>query len=104
MGSWGRSYYFTSAQGDADLMDDVGAKLWNLGFTPHVFKRSGTRHSKGVDIALTNEMLSHAFRDNYDSAALVSGDGDYVPLVEEVKRIGKRVHVWFFDDKCLSPK
>jgi len=28
--------------------------------------------------ALTKDMLSHAFRDNYEVAVLVAGDGDYV--------------------------
>lgn len=48
-------------------------------------------------------MLSHAFRGNYDAAILISGDGDYVPVVEEVKRLGKRVHVAFFQSQGLSP-
>jgi uncharacterized LabA/DUF88 family protein len=41
-------------------------------------------------------MLTHAFMNNYDTAVLVAGDGDYVPLVEEVKRFGKRVVLHFF--------
>jgi uncharacterized LabA/DUF88 family protein len=36
-------------------------------------------------------------RRNFDTAMLVAGDGDYVPLVEEVKRLGKRVHVHFIE-------
>jgi uncharacterized protein (TIGR00288 family) len=83
---------------------EVEQALWSLGFTPQVFRRDKGRGSKGVDIALTKEMLSHAFRDNYDAAALVAADADYVPLVDEVKRLGKRVHVWFFNAPCLSPK
>ena len=39
--------------------------------------------AKGVDIALTTDMLSNAFLGNYDVAVLVAGDGDYVPLVEQ---------------------
>ena len=57
---------------------------------------------KGVDISLAKDLLSHAFLDNYDYAILYSGDGDYVPLVEEVKRIGKNVMVCFFDTDCLN--
>lgn len=40
-------------------------------------------------------MLSHAFRGNYEIARLFAGDGDYIPLIEEVKRLGKRVEVCF---------
>jgi uncharacterized LabA/DUF88 family protein len=32
-------------------------------------------------------------------AVLIAGDGDYVPLLEEVKRLGKVVYVVFFRDK-----
>ena len=37
---------------------------------------------------------------------LVARDGDYVPLVEEVKRLGELVHVAFFGEKVrgLSPE
>ena len=48
-------------------------------------------------------MLSHAFRDNYEVAVLVAGDGDYVPVVQEVQRLGKIVFVWFFENEGLNP-
>jgi uncharacterized LabA/DUF88 family protein len=48
-------------------------------------------------------MLSHAFLGNYRTAVLMAGDGDYVPLVQEVQRLGKRVVVWFFDGDFTSP-
>src|SRR5207249_1613714 len=71
--------------------------LRSLRFDPQVFKRlSGTQKSKGVDIALTKDMLSHAFLGNYQNAVLIAGDADYIPLVEEVKRRGKRVFLAFF--------
>jgi uncharacterized LabA/DUF88 family protein len=50
-------------------------------------------------IALTKDMLANAFNNNYDVAVLVTGDGDYVPVVEEVKRLGKTVYLTFFEDK-----
>ena len=57
-----------------------------------------------MDIALTKDMLSHAFLGNYGVAVLVAGDGDYVPLIGEVKRLGKRVHLVFFEGEGLNPK
>jgi uncharacterized LabA/DUF88 family protein len=91
-----RSFYYTSAVGGDDVLRLVREQIWALGFEPHVFRKDKQNNqSKGVDIALTKDMLSHAFRDNYDAAVLVSGDGDYVPLVEEVKRLGKQVIVNF---------
>jgi uncharacterized LabA/DUF88 family protein len=47
-------------------------------------------------------MLGHAYRDDYDVAVLFAGDGDYVPLVEEVKRLGKGVRVASFEGSGLS--
>ena len=49
-----------------------------------------------MDIQLATDMLSNGFSDNYDIAILVAGDADYVPLIEEVQRLGKLVYVTFF--------
>ena len=98
-----RSFYYTSAVGDEQTIQQIREHLWNLGFEPHVFKKAKqSLKAKGVDIALTKDMLSHAFRGNYDAAVLVAGDGDYLPLVEEVKRLGKQVFVNFIG-QCTSP-
>jgi uncharacterized LabA/DUF88 family protein len=91
-----RSFYYTSCVGSEEALDEVRDQLWTLRFEPHVFKKDKqSQKTKGVDIALTKDMLSHAFRGNYEIARLFAGDGDYVPLVEEVKRLGKRVEVCF---------
>jgi uncharacterized LabA/DUF88 family protein len=93
-----RAYYYSSVVGDDDKLMTVRPSLRHLGFEPRVFKKpTGAAKSKGVDITLTKDMLSHAFQDHYDDAVLIAGDGDYVPLVEEVKRQGKRVYVGFFE-------
>lgn len=93
-----RAMYYTSMVGDDDAIKNVEGRLWALGSSPAVFKKARRNlKAKGVDIALTKDMLSHAYLDNYDVAVLMAGDGDYVPLVEEVKRLGKRVHLAFFD-------
>jgi len=46
---------------------------------------------KGTDVKLATDLLSLAFHDAYDVAVLVSGDSDYVEVVEEVQRLGKIV-------------
>lgn len=91
-----RSFYYASVDGGDDVRADAREKIRNLGFEPHVFsydKHVGANNA--ADIALTRDMLSHAFRGNYEIAVLVSGGGEYVPIVEEVKSLGKRVHVHF---------
>jgi uncharacterized LabA/DUF88 family protein len=99
-----RSYYYTSVVGDEDKITSIKTALWNLGFQPEVYKKKkqGDK-AKGVDIALTKDLLSHAYRNNYDAAVLVAGDGDYVPLVEEVKRLGKILYLVFFLNNGLNP-
>lgn len=46
---------------------------------------------KGVDILIATDMLTAALRNCYDTAILVSGDGDFVEVLEEIKRAGKQV-------------
>ena len=99
-----RSYYYASVQGDVDKIEDVEDTLWGWGFTPRVFKKNKGEKAKGVDITLAKDMLSHAFLDHYEVVCLLAGDGDYVPLVEEVKRQGKRVICCFFKESGLNPK
>ena len=44
---------------------------------------------KAVDVKLAVDLLE--FVDIYDTAIIVSGDGDYVPAVQAVKNRGKQV-------------
>jgi uncharacterized LabA/DUF88 family protein len=100
-----RSYYYTSMTGNRERMDEVRKNLRDIGFHPEVFnKPQGRTKSKGVDITLAKDMLSHCFHGNYDVAVLFAGDGDYVPLVTEVKRMGKVVYLAFFEHSGLSPE
>ena len=46
---------------------------------------------KAVDVMITVDMLSMAYRDDYDVAYLLSADGDFTPVVAEVRRTGRKV-------------
>ena len=46
---------------------------------------------KGVDVRLATEMLNLAWKDVYDTAIIVTGDGDFADAVELVKELGKHV-------------
>ena len=83
--------------------------------------RNGVHVEKGVDIYLAVDMLRYAFDDTYDTAILVSGDGDFASAVSAVRDLGKHVeHAYFrtgesthlrescdvrvdLDDKILEP-
>lgn len=46
---------------------------------------------KAVDVQLAVSLVSMAVDDYYDTAYILSADGDYTPAVEKVKSIGKNV-------------
>ncbi len=50
-----------------------------------------TYTEKQVDVQIAVDLLSMAQRDEYDTAYLLSADGDFVPAVKEAKRVGKCV-------------
>ena len=52
---------------------------------------------------MTVDILTHTFQNNIDIVYLLSGDGDYIPLINEVMRAGKQVYVAAFSSG-LSPK
>ncbi len=51
---------------------------------------------KGDDIHLATDMIVLASKNAYDTAVLVSGDGDFVPAVKAVQEMGKRVENYYF--------
>ncbi|HEY83170.1 MAG TPA: NYN domain-containing protein [Dehalococcoidia bacterium] len=53
-------------------------------------------YEKGIDVQLTTDMLTHAYKDNYDVAILVAGDSDFAPALQAVKDSGKHVEVALF--------
>lgn len=91
-----RSYYFTSAMGDDDRLVGLEEEIRSHGFeAPRVYKRTKGRASKRVDIAMASEMLVHGFRDNFDTAIVVTGDEDFVPAIDALASLGKRVVLWY---------
>lgn len=53
---------------------------------------------KGVDIDLATDMLRLAYNNAYDTAVIVTGDGDFVSAVTGVKDMGKHVENANFSD------
>ena len=100
-----RATLYTYISGDNKSVDSISNEIKALKFRPHLgshlpehlfpkvfWKPRGTK-GKGVDIQLTVDVLTHAYRDNYDILYLISGDGDFKPLIEEAMRAGKQVYV-----------
>ena len=60
---------------------------------PCVFRKIKGKKAKGVDIQLTVDILTNVYMDNIDTVYLISGDGDYKPVIEEVIRHGKNIYI-----------
>lgn len=51
---------------------------------------------KGDDINIATDMVGLAYENAYDTAILVSGDGDFVPAIKRVQKLGKSVENVYF--------
>jgi uncharacterized protein (TIGR00288 family) len=51
---------------------------------------------KKVDINIAIDVVSLAYEDAYDTAVMVTGDGDFLPVVKKIKDLGKDVELWAF--------
>lgn len=111
-----RTYYYNAAYNQSDDPPEYANQLrylTKLRKTPYLAVKLGrlekrtTREKttyyteKGVDIAIAVDMLKFAYSDSYDTAILITGDGDFVSALEEVQNLGKHVENAYFE-KGLS--
>ena len=95
----GRVTYYDGLPGDTEKAELK--KYWDaiellpdvhLGFG--ALKGLGRKvRQKGVDTLIAVDMLVGAFSELFDIAILVAGDGDFTPVVEEVRRRGVMIVV-----------
>lgn len=86
-----------SVEYDFDPDGNLEKNEWRGFLYPKVFKKDKTSSkTKSVDINLTIDMLRHSNDVKFDIILLISGDGDYLPLVDEVTKQGKQVWVAAF--------
>lgn len=57
---------------------------------------------KKIDVVMAVDMISNAYENAYDTAILVSGDGDFLPVVSKLKQLNKRVEIWGFKDMIAN--
>jgi uncharacterized LabA/DUF88 family protein/cold shock CspA family protein len=74
--------------------DDV---LLREGITTHYLPLGSEGNEKGIDVWLALEAYELALHKNFDVIALITGDGDYVPLVRKLNTLGTRVAVFSWD-------
>jgi hypothetical protein len=76
--------------------------LMHAGIDPKYVPMSQAQGEKGVDISLALDALQVGLEDKIDIAVLVTGDGDFVPLVRALMKNGVRVaavHFQYENDK-----
>ena len=107
-----RTYYYTSMVGSDQDIVDVKRTLASFVFSsrgddggiesqvvPVVFKKPRqSQKTRNVDIQVVIDVMRFAFTDEVERVYLVSGDGDYLPLLDEVMRRGKQVEVLALSD------
>jgi len=111
-----RPTYYTYVVGDTQRVGAMESQIRHLHFahhrnsilptqlTPRVFKKDNrSARAKGVDIAMVVDILGHVHANNVDTVLLLSGDGDYVPLIAEIQRACKQCYVSAFSDG-LNPR
>jgi uncharacterized LabA/DUF88 family protein len=104
-----RASYYTFAVGTDDYIDSIRDDIKKLTFNkdstsilpsllrPYVFKKDKiSRKSKGVDIQMTVDILTNVYNDNLDTVLLITGDGDFLPVINEIIRHGKQVYLASF--------
>ncbi len=65
-------------------------------FLGHMIRVGGDFYEKGVDVLIAVHLIHEAFRNSYDTAILVSADGDFAPAVRAVQDLGKVVENAYF--------
>jgi uncharacterized LabA/DUF88 family protein len=71
-------------------LEDAGVKV----FTRELSGRAGYRREKGVDVLIGVDMIKKCLLDEEcDVCVLLSGDADFIPVVDLVKERGKEVIV-----------
>ncbi len=61
---------------------------------PHCRSAFSEHEQKGVDVGIATHMLKLAYSNSFEQALLCSGDGDFAPLVTDLRdTLGKRVSV-----------
>jgi uncharacterized LabA/DUF88 family protein len=109
-----RASYYTSITGDENLIqkakDDIADVLYEFSYdpdpsvpagsaqiVPFVFKKDKkSQKTRNVDINIIIDTMRHSLSLDLEIIYILSGDGDYLPLIQEIMRHGKTVYLSAF--------
>lgn len=116
-----RILYYTSVIGDDQRIAAVRDQLAAIEYTCHpdgtnmdvthsaqlvpvVFKKPAqSQKTRNVDIQIVIDVMRCAHSDQFEQIHILSGDGDYLPLVKEVAHLGKQIRLSAFSS-ALHPE
>ena len=104
-----RVNYYTSAVATDEKIAEIEKKISEVQIEkngenpcqmcPRVFKRpKQANKTKIVDISIAIDALRHSYHGHVEAILLLSGDGDYLPLIKEVMRNGTQLWLGAFSD------
>lgn len=83
--------------GGNSLYTDGLNKIVNTGtLNPRLFKKQKGQPSKKIDIAMVIDAFNYSILDGIDEIHIMSGDADFIPVLQEIMRRGKKVAVSSF--------
>ena len=109
-----RVSYYTSVTGDENLMQETRDYIANVDYefsydpdpsvpiasaqiVPFIFKKDRkSRKTRNVDINIVIDIMRHSLSHDPEIIYILSGDGDYMPLIQETMRHGKQVYLSAF--------
>ncbi len=97
--SWHQGLFTTSDASEEQLRFDRNLyhDLMHAGIEPKFSPMSQQGGEKGIDVAMAVDALQTGLDGKIDIGVLVTGDGDFVPLVRALNKQGIRVLAAYFD-------
>ena len=96
--AWFQGLYKETDATEKNLRDDRRKHLDQLhaGIEVRNVPMSESKKEKGIDVFMAVETLQIGLEDKIDIAILVTGDGDFVPLVRALMKHGVKVAIAYF--------
>jgi len=89
-----QAFFYTGLDSTNRQQKRLLFRLQNLGYkiiSKEIIKRADGSCKANLDVELALDLVELA--DTYDTAILVSGDGDFVPAIERIQQLSRRVEV-----------
>ena len=86
-----KKYNFLLSKINNNLDSDILPEFYKLKDDLENYSKFGTKVEKGVDVNLAVDLVTYAFDNKYDTAMIISNDGDFVPAVKKAQFYGKQI-------------